>query len=135
MSNGRFVQMKSTAITSFEMLFSANCDSSGKSSFCRMYSVVVERKSSIAVLNSLSSASGSSSMAGDISPIKKGLLAVSLFSLQRPKPWMIAVMLFPGPGSSSIFTRRAYTPYSKRSLVSGCSTSWSCWQNTAKLAS
>ena len=86
MEKGRFVHTKSTAITSFDMLFRANCDSSGRSSFCLIYSMVVERKSSIAVLNSLSSAAGSSSIAGATSPMRNGLLVVSLFRRQRPKP-------------------------------------------------
>ena len=75
MEKGRFVHTKSTAITSFDMLFRANCDSSGRSSFCLIYSMVVERKSSIAVLNSLSSAAGSSSIAGATASIVSSVIA------------------------------------------------------------
>ena len=133
--NGRFEHTKSAAITSLEMLLSANCDSSGSSSFICMYFTVLERRSSIAVLNSVSFSSGISSIAGLTLPRIIGLFVTSSSRWQRPSPCIMAVTLLPGPGISSTFTSLAYTPYSMRSPSPGSSTLGSFWQNTANTAS
>ena len=132
---GRLEHTKSAAITSFEMLLSANCDSSGSSSFIWMYFTVLERKSSIAVLNSVSLSSGISSIAWLTLPNNIGLLLTSSSRWHRPSPCIIAVTLLPGPGISSTLTNLAYTPYSMRSPSPGNSTCGSFWQKTANNAS
>ena len=83
---GMFEQMKFRAITSLVMFFRANWASSGMSSFFFTNSEQLSRRASIAVLNSRSFSSGTTSRMGVIMPCRWGrvLTIDSKWHFDRP---------------------------------------------------